>query len=123
MKKQSILLVDDDREVLAISRSFLSEGGVEVCCAESGEQALKEVSGNSFTHMLTDYNMPGMNGLELARKVREIAPDIRIIITTGHPSQELSEQAAELGISTILAKPIPFPVILTLLNQDSPTSS
>ncbi len=91
MKEPSILVVDDDSDVLEMADFFFKEAGVDVHCAENGAAALEKIQVKHFTVMLTDFNMPGMNGLELAEKVRVIAPATRIILTTGQPSQELSD--------------------------------
>jgi DNA-binding NtrC family response regulator len=117
VKEPSILIVDDDSDVLEMADYFFREAGVEVHCVESGSQALEIIRENSYTVMLTDFNMPGMNGLELAEKVREIAPQIRIIMVTGHPSRELSDLAVKAGISIVLAKPLNLADILGLVKK------
>jgi DNA-binding NtrC family response regulator len=67
--------------------------------------------------------MPGMNGLELAEKVRAIAPNIQIIMATGHPSQELSVLAMKAGITTVLAKPVQLDALLYLIKEAVPPTS
>ncbi len=111
----SILVVDDDSEVLYVARSFLSEVGVEVQCAENATQALEKIRANSFSVMITDYNMPGMNGLDLAVKARELAPQMRIIMATGSPTPELHDQATGAGIAKVIAKPLRLEGLLDLI--------
>ena len=123
MKEPSILIVDDDSDVLEMADYFFKEAGVEVHCVESGSRALEEIRDKSFAVMLTDFNMPGMNGLELAEKVREIAPQIRIIMATGHPSQELSDLAVKAGIVRVLAKPLHLEGLLDLVTELVPPTS
>jgi CheY-like chemotaxis protein len=123
VKEPSILVVDDDRDVLEMADCLFREAGVEVHCAESGAEALEIIREKRCIAMLTDYNMPGMNGLELARKALEIAPHLQIIMATGHPSRELSELAAKAGIDKVLAKPLQLEEVLTLLNEIFPTTS
>ncbi len=123
MKEPSILIVDDDSDVLEMADYFFKEAGVEAHCVESGSRALEKIQEKSFAVMLTDFNMPGMNGLELAEKVREIAPQIRIIMATGHPSQELSDLAVKAGIVTVLAKPLNMVGLLDLVNEIVPPTS
>ena len=123
MKEPSILIVDDDSDVLEMADYFFKEAGVEVHCVESGSRALEEIQEKSFAVMLTDFNMPGMNGLELAEKVREIAPQIRIIMATGHPSQELSDLAVKAGIVRVLAKPLHLEGLLDLVTELVPPTS
>lgn len=123
MKEPSILIVDDDSDVLEMADYFFKEAGVEVHCVESGSRALEEIHEKSFAVMLTDFNMPGMNGLELAEKVREIAPQIRIIMATGHPSRELSDLAVKAGIVRVLAKPLHLEGLLDLVTELVPPTS
>jgi len=59
----------------------------------------------SFSMMITDYNMPGLNGLELARKGLKLAPLMPIIMDTGENSAHITTLAKEIGISKVLAKP------------------
>jgi DNA-binding NtrC family response regulator len=117
VRELSILVVDDDSDVLELAVCFFKEAGVEVNCAESGRRALEKIREKRYSVMLTDFNMPGMNGLQLAEKVREIAPQIRIIMATGHPSPELSNLAAKAGIATVLAKPLHLEGLIDLVNE------
>ena len=112
-----IIVVDDDSDVLEMADYFFKEKGVEVHCVESGNRALEEIQEKSFAVMLTDFNMPGMNGLELAEKVKEIDPQIQIIMATGNPSPELSDLAAKAGIVTVLAKPLHLAGFLDLVKR------
>jgi two-component system, cell cycle response regulator CpdR len=124
MKDPCILVVDDDLDVLEMSDFFFNKAGVEVHCAENGTQALEKIREKRCAVMLTDFNMPGMNGLELAEKARVIAPSIHIILATGKPSQELSTLAAKAGITTVLAKPVQLEDLLSLVKKAiHPTSS
>lgn len=124
MKEPYILIVDDDSDVLEMAEYFFREAGMEVHCVESGGRALEKIRENSYAVMVTDFNMPGMNGLELAGKVRELAPLTRIIMATGHPSRELSDLAVKTGIVTMLAKPLHMDKLIDLVNEMvSPTSS
>ena len=123
MKESSILIVDDDSDVLEMADYFFKEKGVEAHCVESGSRALEKIRDRSFAVMLTDFNMPGMNGLELAEKVREVAPQIRVIMATGHPSQELFDLAVKAGIVTVLAKPLHLEGLLALVNEIVPPTS
>lgn len=123
MEEPSILVVDDDSDVLEMADFFFKEAGVDVHCAENGAEALEKIQGKYFAVMLTDFNMPGMNGLELAEKVRAKSPSTRIIMATGHPSRELTDLAVKAGITTVLAKPLQMEELLYTVKEAIPPTS
>lgn len=114
-----ILVVDDDRDNLGLIKHILELEGVEVHCASSGEEALPKITERTFSLMITDLNMPGMNGLELSRKALEISPQMPIIMISGDISPEITRLAMEIGISKILAKPFhPNRMLATIRGVD-----
>ncbi len=123
MKGPAILVVDDDRDVLEMAECFFSEAGMEVCCTESGQQALEKIPERVWAVMITDYNMPGMNGLQLAEKALEIDPSLQVVMVTGHPSQALSDQAAGAGIAKVFDKPLQMEKVLGLIKEMIPATS
>lgn len=112
MQGIEILVVDDDREILKLATSFLEREGMSVHCASSGEEAIRFVRENRVTLMITDLHMPGMKGIELAVRAREIVPDMQIVMITGDVSSETHILAREAGILQVFSKPIRFLEIL-----------
>jgi two-component system, cell cycle response regulator CpdR len=102
---EDILVVDDDRIMLGLVKRILEREGIVVHCVASGEEALEQIKEKTFSLMITDLNMPGLNGLELARRGLKIAPQMPIIMDTGGISPKITRQAKEIGISKVLAKP------------------
>jgi two-component system cell cycle response regulator CpdR len=102
---EDILVVDDDRTMLELVKRILEREGNVVHCVASGEEALEQIKEKTFSLMITDLNMPGLDGLELARKGLEIAPLMPIIMDTGRISPKIIRLAREIGISKVLAKP------------------
>jgi len=100
-----ILLVDDNLDLLWLVRTLLEQEGMTVQCAESGEEALYELGVKAFCMMITDLDLPGLNGLALTRKALEIAPCMPVIMITGNISPEIPQLAEEVGIARVLAKP------------------
>jgi DNA-binding response OmpR family regulator len=101
-----ILLVDDDRHCLGMFRSFLMQEGFSVKCATSGDEALSILKDSTIDLMITDLNMPNMDGIELAKKASVLMPLMPIILHSGDISPELPLLAEVVGISRVLAKPV-----------------
>lgn len=112
-----ILLVDDNRDYLALVKTFLELEGMRVCCATSGEDALGKIENEPFILMITDLEMPGLNGFELAKKSLGIAPSMPIIMSTGNISQEIPRLASEIGITKVLTKPFHPNVMLEMVRE------
>jgi CheY-like chemotaxis protein len=102
---KDILVVDDDVTMLEVIKRILERGGITAHCVTSGAAALEKLRERSFPLMITDLNMPGLNGLELSRKGLELAPAMRIIMDTSGISPTNERLAHEIGISRILTKP------------------
>ena len=79
-----VLVVDDDTDVLDVVTSMLQELGCEVVSARSGAEALDHLARNEHISILiTDINMPGMDGHELAERARRVRPDLRVLQLSG----------------------------------------
>jgi DNA-binding response OmpR family regulator len=112
MQGKGVLVVDDDLEILKLATAFLEREGMAVHCASSGEEAIRLVRENRITLTITDHHMPGMKGIELAGRIREIVPDMLILMITGDISDETRCLAREAGIHEVFAKPVHFCEIL-----------
>lgn len=107
MPTQRILIVDDDPAVLltlAASIEKLNPAYVVDTC-ESGAEALTYLENYHYTLMLTDYSMPCMNGIDLARAAREHSSETRIIMMTAYGSDTLRSQAEDLHLDAFVDKP------------------
>ncbi len=101
-----ILVVDDDETIRAFVATALRAGGLEVHIADSGRSAIQIVFGESagIALLLTDVDMPGMSGIELAARLRAERPGLRVLLMTGRP--EMVEEARNRDIVTgVLVKP------------------
>ena len=104
--KKTILLVDDEadlREVLDIS---LSDTGYNVLTAENSTQALKILNNNIIPVVITDIKMPGIDGIELLRKIKSKNPETEVIMLTGHGDLELAIKSLKHEATDFITKPI-----------------
>lgn len=104
MKKRNILIVDDDENYLQLIAMLLGHDGLYY--AKSGEEAVEILKESRFSVIITDLNMPGMDGCELAMYAKEFFPDIEIVLITGDISPHLFQLASQAGISRVLHKPL-----------------
>ncbi len=108
MSKVSILVVDDEMEICAISQLLLENAGCEVLCVEDGHQALSHLENQSFDLLITDMLMPDMDGVELINAVRRVKPEQRIMAMSGGghaPKESYLQIAAMYGVNGVLPKP------------------
>jgi len=105
---QHLLYVDDEPALARVGQRRLSLIGYRVTAAISAQEALAEFRARpeEFDLVVTDFTMPGMNGLELAREIRRIRPDLPIILTTGYIDEIHPEAMAEAGVRRLAMKPV-----------------
>lgn len=109
-KSSQILLIDDDPTVLKTLSRFLESKGYIVEPASSGEEALKKVEKTSFDLIVTDVRMPGIDGIETIKRIREFnnkenRQGVPEVVITGYMDSEAESKAKNLGISDYIYKP------------------
>ncbi len=98
-----VLLVDDNRDGLLVRRALLEEAGYAIQLAASGEEALKIFVPAAFDVVVTDYRMPGMNGVELIARIRQVDPNARIVLLSGFV-EPLGLTEANTGADIVISK-------------------
>jgi CheY-like chemotaxis protein len=106
-----ILLVDDNRDGLLVRRALLEEAGYAVQIAETGEEGLKLFEAGAFDLVVTDYRMPGMNGVELIRRIRTVIANARIVMLSGFVDP-LGLNPENTGADAVLSKSANEPALL-----------
>lgn len=101
-----VLVVDDNVDLLMAYAEILADAGYTVETAADGMKAMALFSARPFDAVLTDINMPGLNGVELLFRVREHDLDVPVLIMTGDPRVETAVQALENGALRYLLKPV-----------------
>src|SRR5262245_20262510 len=100
-----LLLVDDEEAVLLTLAANLELDGFVVTTAPCGEDALGLLQHHDFDLVLSDVRMPGMNGVELFRRIRKMRPDCPVVLMTGFALEDLVRQAMREGVFAVLPKP------------------
>ncbi len=104
--KGTVLVVDDEAPILLVASEILSYLGYEVLTSPSGEAAVNRLKeGARPDVVLLDIVMPGMNGVQTLRKLREIEPGIPILISTGYSDRQAAESLTEEGVDGFVNKP------------------
>ena len=104
MKK--VLIIDDEKPTLAMFQLFLEAYGFEVLTAENGEEGILAFKKENPHIVFTDIKMPGMDGFEVLRRIKALAPSSPVIVTTGHGDKDLEKKALDLNATDFIHKPI-----------------
>jgi predicted ATPase/signal transduction histidine kinase/ActR/RegA family two-component response regulator len=107
-KGETVMIVDDERALVALAEETLAELGYEPVGFESSLAALEafRAEPERFALVLTDETMPELTGTELAREIRQLRPEISIILMSGYSGGQLSERALAAGVIDVLHKPL-----------------
>ncbi len=116
MKKKA-LVIDDDFSMLELMEFQLRAEDFQVTTAENGQKAINLVKENEFDVILTDYNLPDFNGVEIVSRCKEIQPDTEIIMITGFSSTEKAIEATKAGAFWFLKKPVVFEELKGLIEK------
>ena len=103
--KEKVLLVDDERDFLETLSERMNNRGMEVETCTSAEEALKIVEKDAFDAVLMDLKMPGIDGLEALKLIKEKKPEMQIILLTGHATLQKGIEAMKLGAADFIEKP------------------
>jgi CheY-like chemotaxis protein len=112
-----LLVVDDDRSNCALVSSLLAKEGYHVDVANDGQHALEMVESRPYTLALLDYQMPGMDGVELYRRIRERRPETLGVFLTAYTTLDTVYPAISAGAERVLAKPVNKDELLPLIEK------
>src|SRR4051794_13542228 len=114
----TILLVDDEPTVLKLCNQILNLGGYKVLQATGGEEAFRLLRGAAVPDLaLLDVIMPGMNGIELARRLQETYPTIKIVLMSGYGPREVSRVVGAENPYRIIWKPFKSQSLLQMIDN------
>ena len=107
-----MLLVDDEERFLATTKILLDKRGTDTFTAASGQEALEILERHAIDVVILDVKMPGMDGVEVLRKIKRDHPLVEVLMLTGHASVESAVEGLKLGAFDYLMKPCEIPVLL-----------
>jgi DNA-binding NtrC family response regulator len=105
MKKMKLMLVDDEERFLTTTQKILSRKGIEAVTATSGATALEILSNTNIHVVILDVKMPGMDGNETLKKIKNRYPLVEVIMLTGHATVESAIDGMKSGAFDFLMKP------------------
>ena len=111
------LVVDDEKNMRRTFAAILEREGYEVIQAATGEQAIELCSTHAFDVVLMDVRMPGIDGVEAFRRIREQQGNAKVILMSAYDVQELKRVALEEGAIAFLSKPLDVPQTIRLIGE------
>ena len=113
-----ILIVDDNNLVVKGLSRLLESAGHVVDSAENGQQALQVISQKIFDLIILDIRMPGMNGIQIAEKIKQLnTKEIPIIFITGYTDEHIDKVSQKLNVSDFIYKPFDKDLFLQSVNK------
>jgi DNA-binding response OmpR family regulator len=100
-----VLIVDDEPMIVNLLQSYLRLRGFDVTGCADAESALQKMADESYHVALLDIKLPGMNGIELLKRVKEVSPVVQVIMMTAFSTVEIALKCLEGGASDYLLKP------------------
>jgi DNA-binding response OmpR family regulator len=107
-----VLLVDDEREFIDTLAERLHSRGISATVVYSGEEALPVIDASPPQVVLLDLNMPGMDGMDVLRRIKHEHRQTQVIIYTGHGGEKERALSRELGVFAYLQKPVDIGVLI-----------
>ena len=100
-----ILLVDDDEWIRDSLSLFFEAEGCNLLALETAEEGIEAIERQEYDIVISDYRLPGMNGLEFLKKVKDKQPEAVEILITAYGSDEILKEAKKMGVQDFISKP------------------
>ena len=105
LKSMEILLVDDDEWIRDSLSLFFESEGCHLTALETAEEGMEAIKKQAYDILVTDYRLPGMDGLEFLRHIQDTQPHIMTVLITAYKSEDVVSEAVKLGIQDFIEKP------------------
>lgn len=117
LRKMKLLLIDDDEWIRDSLTLFFESEACHLNAVETAEEGLESLSKQRYDIIITDYWLPGMNGLEFFKRIFETNRDAIKILITAHGSPEVSDEAKKMQVHALISKPFTSNTIINVLSQ------
>ena len=115
-----VLLVEDDRDLREAIIVSLKMAAIDFLAFESAELALPQVRAGEQQLLVTDFRLPGMNGLELMRRAQAVNRQLRVVVMTAYADTELAIEALRAGAHDFLVKPFQPRQLMAVIERNAP---
>ncbi|MBN2009868.1 response regulator [candidate division KSB1 bacterium] len=106
MSINKILIVDDEENIRNLLESFLNKQGFETAVAKNGDDALHIIRKQQIDLTFLDVKLPGKDGVEILKAIKDTTPDITVIMISGHATVQTAEQTLKIGAFDYIKKPL-----------------
>ncbi len=103
---KSLLIIDDDRAIIRLLARVFESEGYTVGTALTGAEARDMISRAKYDLAIVDVRLPDVDGIDLIGEIKGVQPEIKVVMLTGFPSEELRERALERGADEYFSKPV-----------------
>ncbi len=114
---EKVLLVDDEKDFLDIMSERMQARGMTVKTADSADKALAMLENESFDAIVMDFKMPGMDGIQALKNIKNQKPELQIILLTGYATVEKTVEAMKIGATDLLEKPADLEALAARIKQ------
>ena len=115
MEKKTILVVDDEDQILKFMKEMFEPRNYSVVCVTNGNEALKTLSHTPFDLMLLDLNLPGISGVDVLKTVRQTNPKLKVVVLTALDA--LRDQVEKIGCEAFIPKPFDMEELGAIVND------
>jgi len=105
LQNMEILLIDDDEWIRDSLCIFFESEGCHLTALETAEEGMEALKNHDFDILVTDYRLPGMDGLAFLRRIQDTRPHIMTILITAYKSEDVVSEAMRLGVQDFIEKP------------------
>ncbi len=119
--KAGVLVVDDDRCLRELLEEAIKDWGYTVSTAKTGEEALESISKKDFKIVVCDLKMPGMDGLELLKGIKDSGKKVHVIVITGYATLDTVVKSIEAGAFDFITKPFRLDELRRIMRKAGPS--